>query len=304
MQKKDFLGIFDLPKKELEYLLNQTPIYKEILARPIKKVPVLRGKTIVTLFYEPSTRTRMSFELAGKRLSADMSNIAVSSSAVAKGENLKDTVRTIEAMGVDAIIIRHSQAGAPHLAALNTKASVINAGDGTHEHPTQTLLDLYTIMEKKEKIKGLHVGIVGDIAHSRVAKSDIYGFKKLGAKVTLIAPPTLLPAEVDKFGVDVSYNLDKVLPELDVLYILRLQLERQAKGLFPSLLEYIKLYGVHKDRLKKCKDDILVMHPGPMNIGVEISEEVATCVSSGVIEQVSNGVAVRMALLNHLLGGN
>jgi len=301
---KDFLNIADTSKEEIEFLLDQVPVYKEILSRPIKKVPALRGKTIVTLFYEPSTRTRMSFELAGKRLNADVSNIAVSTSAVAKGENLKDTIRTIESMEVDAVVIRHSQAGAPHMAAKYTKMSVINAGDGAHEHPTQALLDLYTILEKKKTIKGLKIGIVGDIAHSRVAKSDILGLKKLGADVTCIAPPTLMPPFMEKFGVSVEHNLNKVISDLDVLYILRLQLERQSKGLFPSISEYINLYGIDKKRLGLCKKDVLIMHPGPMNIGLEVSEEAATSLSSAITEQVANGVAVRMALLNHLLGGN
>lgn len=299
---KDFLNIYDTSKEELEFLLSEVPVYKEILSRSINKVPALRGKTIVTLFYEPSTRTRMSFELAAKRLSADLSNIAVASSAIAKGENLKDTVRTIEAMGVDSIIIRHGQSGAPHLAAKYTKASVINAGDGAHEHPTQALLDLYTIIEKKKHIKNLEVAIVGDIYHSRVARSDIYGLKKLGANVTCIGPPTLLPPYIEKLGVKTRYTLDEILPHLDVLYILRPQLERQKKGLFPSAQEYIKLYGINSARLGKCKKDILLMHPGPMNIGLEISEEAATSFSSAVLDQVSNGVAVRMALLNYLLG--
>lgn len=302
--KKDFLSIYDTSKEELEFILSEVPVYKEILSRPINKVPALRGKTIVTLFYEPSTRTRMSFELAAKRLSADVSNIAVASSAVAKGENLKDTVRTIEAMGADSIIIRHNLAGAPYLAAKNTTASVINAGDGMHEHPTQALLDLYTILEHKKRIKKLNVGIVGDIAHSRVAKSDILALRKLDANVICIAPPTLLPSFIEKLGADATYNLDKTLPHLDVLYILRLQLERQSAGLFPSILEYINLYGINMQRLKKCKKDILIMHPGPMNIGVEIDEEAATSLSSAITEQVTNGVAVRMALLNYLLGGN
>lgn len=302
--KKDFLNIADTSKEELEFLLSEVPVYKEILSRPIKKVPALRGKTIVTLFYEPSTRTRMSFELAGKRLSADVSNIAASSSAVAKGENLKDTVRTIQAMEVDAIIMRHSQAGAAHLAAKTADCSIINAGDGANEHPTQALLDMYTILEKKKQIKNLTVGIIGDISHSRVAKSDIYALSKLGARTICIAPPTLIPPCIEDLKVTVSYNLDKILPSLDVLYILRLQLERQAKGLFPSILEYIKLYGITSSRLKKCKHDALVMHPGPMNIGLEISEDAATSLYSAVTEQVSNGVAVRMALLNYLLGSN
>jgi aspartate carbamoyltransferase catalytic subunit len=303
MFQKDFLGLAEAPAEQIRHILDTTEVFKEVLSRPIKKVPTLRGKTIITLFYEASTRTRMSFELAGKRMGADVSNIAVATSSVAKGESLKDTGRTLQAMGADCIIIRHSQAGAPHLLARTVKASVINAGDGSHEHPTQGLLDLFTIREKKGKIAGLHVGIVGDIAHSRVARSNLWGLTKLGARVTLIGPPTLIPPFIEKFGAAVSYSLDDVLPSLDVLYILRLQLERQKKGLFPTLQEYREQYGVSKERLMRAKPDVLVMHPGPMNIGLEITEDVAVSLNSAIEEQVLNGVAVRMALLNLLLGG-
>ncbi|MBI2251548.1 MAG: aspartate carbamoyltransferase catalytic subunit [Armatimonadetes bacterium] len=304
--RRNLLEINDLKTQEINFLLEEAEAFKEVLARPIKKLPTLRGKTILTLFYEPSTRTRMSFELAAKRMGADVSNIAVSASSIQKGENLKDTVRTLEAMGVDLIIIRHSQAGAPHLVAKTVKASVINAGDGTHEHPTQALLDLYTIKDKKKTFKGLKAAIVGDIAHSRVARSNIWAFTKMDMEVTLIAPPTLLPAEVEKLGlkpIKISYSLEEIIPKLDILYILRLQLERQKKGLFPSLQEYIKLYGVNPEKLRKSKRDLLIMHPGPMNIGVEITESVATSMQSAIEEQVHNGVAIRMALLNYLLGG-
>lgn len=312
LQTKDLLGLAEVHAQDISKILDMTEAFKEVLHRPIKKVPTLRGKTVVTLFYEPSTRTRLSFELAAKRMGADVSNMSISGSSVEKGESLKDTVRTIEAMGVDMIIIRHKQAGAPHLVARTVKGSVVNAGDGAHEHPTQGLLDLYTIKEKKGHIKGLHVAIVGDITHSRVARSDIWGLTKLGAKVTLVAPPTLLPPHIEKLGdkgststgkITISHSIDEVLPHVDVLYILRLQMERQKKGLFPSLQEYIKLYGISKERLKKAKPDCLVMHPGPMNIGVEITEEVATSLQSAVEEQVLNGVAVRMAILNLFLGG-
>lgn len=300
---KDLLGLEETSEKEIRFFLDSTETFKEVLSRPIKKVPTLRGKTIVTLFYEPSTRTRMSFELAGKRMGADVSNIAVSGSSIEKGESLKDTIRTIEAMGTDLIIIRHGKAGAPHLAAKTTNACVINAGDGAHEHPTQGLLDLFTIQEKKGKIAGLHVLIVGDIAHSRVARSDIWGLTKMGAKVTVCGPPTLIPVEITKMGVSVSYDLNSVLPSADVIYILRLQLERQKKGLFPSIQEYIQYYAITKERLAQAKTDALIMHPGPMNIGLEITEEVATSIHSAIQEQVFNGVAIRMAVLNYLLGG-
>lgn len=304
MFKKDFLGLEETPPEQIGQILDATEAFKEVLSRPIKKVPTLRGKTIVTLFYEASTRTRMSFELAGKRMGADVSNIAVSTSSVTKGESLKDTARTLQAMGADCIIIRHGQSGAPHLVAKTVKAGVINAGDGSHEHPTQGLLDLFTIREKKGTIAGLHVAIVGDITHSRVARSDIWGLTKLGAKVTLVGPPTLIPPYIEQMGVDVSYSLDEVLPHIDVLYMLRLQLERQKKGLFPTIQEYRERFGISREKLEKyAKRDVLVMHPGPMNVGLEITEEVAVSLNSAIEEQVLNGVAVRMALLNFLLGG-
>lgn len=303
MLKKSLLSLEETSLEQIHLVLDSTEAFKEVLSRPIKKVPTLRGKTIVTLFYEPSTRTHMSFELAAKRMGADFSHIAVTHSSVQKGESLKDTARTLEAMGADMIILRHHQAGAAHFLARTVKVSVINAGDGAHEHPTQGLLDLYTIREKKGKISGLHVGILGDIAHSRVARSNIWGLTKMGAKVTLIGPPTLLPPFIEKMGTTVAYSLSKVLPKLDILYILRLQLERQKKGLFPTIAEYIDLYGVSKEKLANAKPDLLIMHPGPMNVGVEITEEIATSLNSAIEEQVLNGVAVRMALLNLLLGG-
>lgn len=301
--KRDLICINDLSTDEIHEILNSTEAYREILQRDIKKVPTLRGKTIVTLFYEASTRTRMSFELAAKRMGADVSNISVATSAVKKGENLKDTIRTIEAMGVDAIIMRHWQSGAPYLASKVTKASIINGGDGAHAHPTQALLDMYTIKSKKKNIKNLNIAIIGDITHSRVARSNILALNKLGAKVTLIAPPTLMPSGIEKMNVDLSYTLDDIIGKFDVLYVLRIQLERQQSGLFPSVQEYIQLYSINSERLKKAKRDVLVMHPGPMNIGLEITEEVATSLASTVQEQVHNGVAVRMSVLNYLLGG-
>jgi aspartate carbamoyltransferase catalytic subunit len=258
---------------------------------------------MVNLFYEPSTRTRTSFELAGKWMSADVINIAASSSSVAKGESLKDTVRTLESLGANIIVMRHRAAGAPHFLARSVDAAVVNAGDGAHEHPTQALLDLYTIREKKGRIEGLKVLIVGDILHSRVAKSNIWGLTKMGASVTVVGPPTLIPPEIQKTGATVSYNLDEAIKDVDVINVLRIQLERQKKGLFPSTREYINLYGLNRDRLARAKEDVLVLHPGPANLGIEITQEVATCDRSAISEQVTNGVAVRMALLYLISGG-
>lgn len=301
--KRDLLQLNGMPKEEIDFILESTDAFKEILSRPIKKVPTLRGKTIVTLFYEASTRTRMSFELAGKRMGADISNITVSTSSVKKGESFKHTLKTIEAMDVDMVIIRHSQAGAPHLASKYIKSSIINAGDGFHEHPTQGLLDLYTIKRHKKNLEGINVAIVGDIAHSRVARSDIIGLKTMGANVTVVAPPTLLPFGIDIMGVDIKYCIDDVIEWADVLYILRVQFERQASALIPSVREYQSYYQLNSDRLKRAKKDVLVLHPGPMNVGLEITDEVATSVNAHIEEQVHNGVAVRMALLYYLLGG-
>lgn len=303
MAAKSLLGLEETSVEQIRLVLDSTEAFKEVLSRPIKKLPTLRGKTIVSLFYEPSTRTHLSFELAAKRLGADFSHVSAGSSSVQKGESIRDTVRTLEAMGADLLIVRHSQAGAAHLVARTVKASVINAGDGGHEHPSQGLLNLFTVREKRGTIKGLHLAILGDIAHSRVARSDIWGFQKMGAKVTVVGPPTLIPREVEKMGVDVAYSLDEVLPKIDILHILRLQLERQAKGLFPSIQEYIEKYGVSKEKLAKAKPDLLVMHAGPMNVGLEITEEVAQSLNSAVEAQVQNGVAIRMALLSMLLGG-
>lgn len=303
LHSKHLLGLKESTPEDIRLLLDQTEAMKEILSRPIAKVPTLRGKTVMTLFYEPSTRTRMSFEIAAKRMGADVSSMAVQTSSVTKGESLKDTVRTLEAMGADLIIIRHGMAGAPHLAARTVRGSIVNAGDGWHEHPTQGLLDLFTIQERKGRIEELHVAIVGDIKHSRVARSDIWGLKHMRARVTLVGPPTLIPPEIAETGVEISHSLDRVLPTVDVLYILRLQLERQKKGLFPSVQEYIRLYGVDEKRVARARPDVLVMHPGPMNVGLEITEGVATSLASAVEQQVENGVAVRMAVLNSLLGG-
>jgi len=300
---KDLLGLRELPESDLNLILKTATSMKEIFMRPIRRVPPLLAKNIITLFYEPSTRTRTSFHMAAKMLSANTTNIAVSSSSVKKGETLIDTVKNLEAMGVDAIIIRHKMAGTARLVAENIKGSVINAGDGFNEHPTQALLDIFTMQEKKGEIEGKKVVIVGDILHSRVARSNIWGLKKLGAKVTVVGPPTLMPKDIEKLGVHVSYNIDKEIKDADFVNVLRIQLERQEGGLFPSLEEYHKLFGITSARLKKAKKDIIVMHPGPLNRGVEISSEVADGPYNVILDQVTNGVAVRMAILFLLLGG-
>ncbi len=303
LKSKNLLGIRELNREEIELILDTAESFKEISTRTIKKVPTLRGRTIVNLFLEPSTRTRTSFELAAKRLSADVVNISGKDSATVKGESLKDTAKTIEAMNADLVIIRHSAAGAPHLLARLVRCGVVNAGDGAHEHPTQALLDLFTIREKLGRIKDLHVAIVGDIAHSRVARSNILAFTKMGAKVTLVAPPTLLPVNIEVFGVDVSYNLDEVIKEVDIVYCLRLQLERQTENLFPSLREHTTLFGLNMARITRARENTLIMHPGPMNRGIEITSEVADLPQSVMTDQVTNGVAVRMAILYLLIGG-
>ncbi len=300
---KDFLCIEDLTKEEIELIIETAVSMKEILNRTIKKVPTLRGRTICTLFYESSTRTRSSFELAAKYLSADTISISVSVSSVQKGESLLDTVKTLEAMGIDALIVRHSSSGVSHFLAKNLTCSVINAGDGMHEHPTQALLDVFTVFEKKKRLDNLKIAIIGDIMHSRVARSNIYAWKILGSEVKICGPSTLIPPGIEDLGVEINYDVDKVVEDADIIYVLRLQLERQKKGLFPSLREYHLLFGITPERLKKAKPDVLVMHPGPMNRGVEISSEVADSIYSAINEQVRNGVVVRMALLYLLLGG-
>ncbi len=302
LKSKDLVGIKELEPYEIEHILETAGGFKDVLERDIKKVPALRGKTAVNLFYEPSTRTRTSFELAAKRLSTDVINFAVSTSSVVKGETLRDTALTIQALGADFIIVRHSSSGAAHFLGRNLGASVVNAGDGTNEHPTQALLDLFTIKEKKGSIGGLTVAIVGDILHSRVAKSNIYALKKLGATVRLIGPPTLIPGYVRDLGVEVFSDMDAGLRQVDVIMMLRIQLERQGKGFFPSTNEYFRNWGLTSARIAKAKDDVIVMHPGPMNRGVEISSEVADGRSSVILEQVTNGLAVRMAVL-YLLSG-
>lgn len=302
-RRKDLLGLEDLSREEIELILDTAKSFKEVSTRKVKKVPTLRGKTVVSLFFEPSTRTRISFELAAKRLSADTIGITAATSSAVKGETLKDMAKNIEAMNVDVVILRHSTAGAPHLLAKVLEPSVINAGDGAHEHPTQGLLDLFTMREKKGSIEGLKVSIIGDITHSRVARSNIWGLKKMGADVTVCGPSTLIPVEIEKMGVNVTNNLDEAIKSADVLNILRIQLERQKKGLFPSIREYINLFGINRERLKIAKEDILIMHPGPINRGVELTPDVADGPYSVILEQVANGIAVRMAVLFLVTGG-
>ncbi|HAG10923.1 MAG TPA: aspartate carbamoyltransferase [Desulfotomaculum sp.] len=303
VQKKNLIGLEHIDAHEIELILDTAVAMKEIVSRPVRKVPTLRGRTITNLFYEPSTRTRTSFELAAKFLNADVINISSSASSVVKGESLKDTVRTIEAMGTDVVIIRHPMAGAANLLTGWIEASVVNAGDGAHEHPTQGLLDLFTVREKKGVLNGLKIVIVGDILHSRVARSDIWGFLKMGASVSVCGPATMMPVGVERTGAAVSCSIDEAIKDADVIIMLRIQLERQKAGLFPSLREYARLFGLNSERLSLAKRDALVMHPGPMNRGIEISGEVADSLQSVINEQVTNGVAVRMAVLYLLAGG-
>jgi aspartate carbamoyltransferase catalytic subunit len=302
LRSKDLIGIKQLDPGDIELILETAAGFKDVLGRDIKKVPALRGKTTVNLFYEPSTRTRTSFELAAKRLSTDVINFSVSTSSVVKGESLKDTALTIQALGADFIVVRHPCSGAAHFLADNLDASVVNAGDGTNEHPTQALLDLFTIREKKGAIRGLTVSIVGDILHSRVAKSNIYALKKLGAVVRLIGPPTLVPHYMKELGIGTFTDMSEGLEDADIIMMLRIQMERQGKGFFPTTEEYFKNWGLTAERLSKAKTDAIVMHPGPMNRGVEITSEVADGARSVILEQVTNGLAVRMAVL-YLLAG-
>ena len=300
---KHLLGIEGLGVDEIESILNATTVFKDISKREIKKIPTLRGKTIVNLFFEPSTRTRTSFELAAKRLSADTVNISASTSSVVKGETLVDTARNLQAMHPDLIILRHSAAGAPHFLARYVETPIINAGDGAHEHPTQALLDLYTMREQGGDVTGKTIGIVGDIKHSRVARSNILCLTKMGARVVVCGPPTLIPRGIEAMGVEIRYDLDSLLPYLDIVMMLRIQLERQERGLFPSLTEYSKLYGLNRKRLERCRPEILVMHPGPINRGIELDPDVADGSRSVILDQVENGLALRMALLYILCGG-
>ena len=303
LKRKDLLGTRDLSVEEITLILETAESFKEVSGRDIKKVPTLRGKTVVNLFFEPSTRTRTSFELAAKRLSADVINFVTSASSVVKGETLLDTASNIEAMQADFIVLRHAVAGAPNILARGLRASVINAGDGSHEHPTQALLDLFTLREKKREFRGLRVAIVGDIAHSRVARSNIYALTKLGAEIRVVGPPTMLPREIEQLGVSVFFKMDEALKDVDVIMMLRLQLERQGIALFPSIREYAIQYGLTQERVRLASPDALVMHPGPINRGIEIWPEVADSAASVILDQVTNGVAVRMAVLYLLSGG-
>ncbi|MBI4634592.1 MAG: aspartate carbamoyltransferase catalytic subunit [Deltaproteobacteria bacterium] len=303
LARKDILGIKELSVEEINLILDTAESFVEISTREIKKVPTLRGKTVVNLFFEASTRTRTSFEIAGKRLSADTINISASTSSVVKGETLLDTARNIEAMSPDVIVIRHRAAGAPHMLARMVKQSIINAGDGAHEHPTQALLDMMTIRMKKGKIAGLKVAIVGDIAHSRVARSNIYGLTKMGARVAVAGPATMLPRQVGEMGVDVYRRLEEAIEGADIIMMLRVQTEREHQNIFPSLREYARYFCLNGKNIKLAREDVLVMHPGPINRGVEIASDIADSTSSVILEQVANGVAVRMAILYLLTGG-
>jgi aspartate carbamoyltransferase catalytic subunit len=302
-QSKHLLGLERTSAEDIFTILDTAKSFREVLDRPIKRLPTLQGKTVVNLFYEPSTRTRISFELAEKRLSADIVNFSASTSSVKKGETLIDTVKNIEAMKIDMVVVRHSSPGAPHLLARVMNANIINAGDGGHEHPTQALLDMFTIRQKLGELKGKTVALVGDISHSRVAMSNIHGLNKLGAKVIVCGPSTLIPREIQKLNVEVYHNIDEIIPKVDVLNILRLQLERQREALFPSLREYHNYFGITRERLEGSTKPILIMHPGPMNRGIEISSNVADSEHSVILEQVTNGVAIRMAVLFLLAGG-
>ncbi len=303
LAKKDILDVESLSVEEIQTILDTAETLKEISTRPIKKVPTLRGKTVIHFFYEPSTRTRTSFEVAAKRLSADTVSISASTSSIAKGETLVDTARNLEAMNPDAIVLRHPAAGAPHMLARLIQASVINAGDGMHAHPTQALLDMMTVREKKGRLAGLRIALIGDIAHSRVARSNIVGFIKMGAKVILAGPPTMIPMGIDALGGLVRYHVQEATRDADVVMVLRIQKERQEAFLFPSEREYAQCYGLTEEKLAGAKEDVLIMHPGPINRGIEIAPEVADGPYSVILEQVANGVAVRMALLYLLLGG-
>ena len=300
---KHILGTEQLSREDIELILDTAENFREINAREIKKVPALRGKTIINLFYEASTRTRTSFEIAGKRLSADTVNITASSSSVAKGETLEDTARNLEAMKPDIVIMRHAASGAPHYLAARLDCSVINAGDGAHEHPSQALLDLLTIRQHKGKLEGLTVAIVGDITHSRVARSNLYAMKKLGMTVRLAGPGTMIPPGIERLGAEVHTDIRSALDGADVVMMLRIQLERQGKTMLPTLREYARFYGLNTENLKLAAPDAIVMHPGPMNRGVEISSYVADGPQNVILEQVENGVAVRMALLYLVSGG-
>jgi len=300
--KHDLIDLDELAKEEIELILEAAKTFKEVSSREVKKVPALRGKTVVMLFFESSTRTRISFELAAKRLSADTLNISANSSSLSKGESILDMAKNIEAMNVDVIVVRHSSSGVPSFLAQGLKVPVINAGDGCHAHPTQALLDMFTIEERFGRIEGLNVGIVGDILHSRVARSNIWGLTKMGASVTVCGPSTLMPVEVERLGVKMTYDLASVIKNSDVLMLLRLQNERQNEKFLPSVREYAKVFGVNRQKLETAKKNVLIMHPGPTNRGVELSADIADSEYSVILEQVTNGVAVRMAVLYLMLG--
>jgi aspartate carbamoyltransferase catalytic subunit len=301
LSSRHLLGLQNVSKEDIQLILDTAHTFREVLERPIKKVPTLQGKTVVNLFYESSTRTRISFELAEKRLSADAINFSVSGSSVSKGETLKDTMKNIEAMKVDMVIVRHSSAGTPLFLTKICNSNIINAGDGSHEHPTQALLDMYSIRERLGRIDGLKICIVGDIAHSRVALSNIFGLITMGAKVSVCGPSTMIPRNIKELGVDIIYNIDEAIQENDVLNVLRIQLERKAREYFPSIREYAKYFGITQERLEKNGKEILILHPGPINRGVELSSEVADGSNQIILYQVTNGVAIRMAVL-YLLG--
>lgn len=301
LSSRHLLGLHGVPKEDIQLILDTASTFREILERPIKRVPTLQGKTVVNLFYENSTRTRISFELAEKRLSADSVNFSIGQSSVSKGETLKDTIKNIEAMKVDIVVVRHSAAGVPNFLSRICSSNIINAGDGIHEHPTQALLDMYSIREKFGKLAGLKVCIVGDVAHSRVALSNIFGLKTIGAQVSVCGPSTMIPKFIEELGVNVIHNIDEAIQENDVLNVLRIQLERKAREYFPSIREYANYFGITQERLDKNGKDILILHPGPINRGVEISSEVADGLNQVILQQVTNGVAVRMAVL-YLLG--
>ncbi len=302
LSSRHLLGLEGVPREDIELILNTTDTFREVIDRTIKRVPTLRGMTVVNLFYEPSTRTRISFELAEKRLSADIVNFSTSTSSVKKGESLRDTVQNIEAMKIDMVVVRHSSSGVPYFLTQCMDANIINAGDGTHEHPTQALLDMYTIKKKYGKLDELRVVLIGDVKHSRVIRSNIWGLKTMGASVALCGPATLMPYEVEQLGCDVYTNIDEALDGADVVNVMRIQLERQESGLFPSQREFTKLFGVTKERLSRLNKNFTIMHPGPINRGVEITSEVADSKHSVILDQVTNGQAVRMAVL-YLLSG-
>jgi len=303
LRGKDLLGIADLTASEISLILDTAEAMKEVSARPIKKVPALRGKTVINLFYEPSTRTRTSFEVAEKRLSADTLNIAIATSSVVKGETLIDTALNLEAMNPDVIVLRHASSGACHLLARTCRAGVVNAGDGMHEHPTQGLLDAFTIRERKGRLRGLKVAIIGDMLHSRVFRSNVYLLTKMGAEVWACGPPTLMPVGIEQLGVRATTSVEEAVADADAVMMLRIQLERMQGGFFPSLREYFQVFGMTPERVRLAKPDAIIMHPGPMNRGVEIASEVADGPASVILDQVANGVAVRMAVLYLLAGG-